>query len=38
VGQSFVRFKRLENLPLEVIGEAIASLPMDTFIEQYEVA
>ncbi len=38
VGQSCVRFKTLENLPLEVIGEAIASLSMDAFIEQYEVA
>ncbi len=37
VGQSCVRFKALENLPLEVIGEAVASLSMDAFIEQYEV-
>ena len=37
VGQSCVRFKTLENLPLEVIGEAIGSLSMDAFIEQYEV-
>ena len=38
VGQSCVRFKTLDNLPLGVIGEAIASLSMDVFIEQYEVA
>ena len=38
VGQSCVRFKTLGNLPLEVIGAAIASLPLDAFIAQYEVA
>ena len=38
VGQSCVRFKTLEDLPLEVIGEAIASLSVDAFIEQYEAA
>ncbi len=38
VGQSCVRFKALEHLPLEVIGEAIASLSVNAFIEQYEVA
>ena len=38
VGQSCVRFKALEHLPLEVIGEAISSLSVNAFIEQYEVA
>ena len=36
MGKSCIRFKRLEDLPLEVIGEAIASTPPEKFIEQYE--
>ncbi len=36
VGQSCVRFRTLEDLPLEVIGDAIASTPMKTYIERYE--
>lgn len=36
MGKSCIRFKRLEDLPLEVIGEAVASTPPEKFIEQYE--
>ena len=36
MGKSCIRFKKLEDLPLEVIGEAVASTPPEKFIEQYE--
>jgi hypothetical protein len=36
MGKSCIRFRRLEDLPLEVIGEAVASTPPEKFIEQYE--
>ena len=36
MGKACIRFKRLEDLPLEVIGEAVASTPPEKFIEQYE--
>ena len=29
MGKSCVRFKKLEDLPLDVIGEAIARTPME---------
>ena len=32
MGKSCVRFKKLENLPLDLIGEVIASTPVDQFI------
>ncbi|MEE8295924.1 MAG: DUF1801 domain-containing protein [Sphingomonadales bacterium] len=32
MGKSCVRFKKLENLPLELIGEIVASTPVDQFI------
>lgn len=38
MGKSCVRFKRLEDLPLEVIGRAIASLPVDEFVAMTEAA
>lgn len=31
-GKSCVRFRRLDDLPLEVVGEAVASMSMDEFI------
>jgi uncharacterized protein YdhG (YjbR/CyaY superfamily) len=34
VGKSCVRFKRLADLPLELIGEWIALVPVDAFVEQ----
>ena len=36
MGKSCVRFRKLENLPLGVIGEVIGSIPMETFVAQYE--
>lgn len=32
MGKSCVRFRKLEQLPLEVIGRAIAATDMDTFV------
>jgi hypothetical protein len=34
-GKSCVRFKKLEDLPLEVVGDAIASQPVDEFVEGF---
>ena len=36
VGKSCVRFRVLEDLPLEVIGDAIAKYPVERFVEVYE--
>jgi hypothetical protein len=36
MGKSCVRFKKLDDLPLDVIGRAVASTPPDDFIAQYE--
>ena len=36
MGKSCVRFKRLEDLPLDAIGELIASVPPEAFIASYE--
>jgi hypothetical protein len=36
MGKSCVRFKRLADVPLEVVGEAIARTSVDDFIAQYE--
>ncbi|MCA8910132.1 MAG: DUF1801 domain-containing protein [Planctomycetes bacterium] len=36
MGKSCVRFKKLENLALDVIGEAIKRVPAKKFIEHYE--
>ena len=36
MGKSCVRFKTLDDLPLELIGEAVARTPMASFIELYE--
>ena len=36
MGKSCIRFKRLEDLPLELIGEAVARVPVQDFIEFYE--
>jgi uncharacterized protein YdhG (YjbR/CyaY superfamily) len=32
VGKSCVRFRKLDDLPLPLIGETIAALPMDEFV------
>ncbi|MEO0650233.1 MAG: DUF1801 domain-containing protein [Planctomycetota bacterium] len=36
MGKSCVRFKKLEDVPLEVLGEAIAAMTVDRFIAFYE--
>ena len=36
MGKSCVRFKKLEDLPLDVIGQAIARVPVDKYIKTYE--
>jgi uncharacterized protein YdhG (YjbR/CyaY superfamily) len=36
VGKSCVRFRKLEDLPLELIGETIASIPVDRLIARFE--
>lgn len=33
VGKSCVRFRQLDDLPLEVIGEAVASIEMNKFVD-----
>ncbi|MPZ13495.1 MAG: DUF1801 domain-containing protein [Chloroflexi bacterium] len=37
-GKSCVRFRKLDDLPLDLIGEAIARTTVDRFIERYEAA
>ncbi len=36
--KSCVRFKKLENLPLDVIGEIVGCQSVDEFVAQYEAA
>lgn len=36
MGKSCVRFKRLDDLPLDLVGRAIARTPVDDFIRLYE--
>ncbi len=36
MGKSCVRVKRLEQIPLDVLGEAIAKVPVDEFVAYYE--
>jgi uncharacterized protein YdhG (YjbR/CyaY superfamily) len=36
IGKSCVRFTKLEDLPLELIGEAISSVTLERFISEYE--
>jgi uncharacterized protein YdhG (YjbR/CyaY superfamily) len=38
VGKSCVRFRKLDDLPLPLIGETIASIDVETFLRQYEEA
>ena len=35
MGKSCVRFKRLDDLPLDVLGESIAMIPVDEFIARH---
>jgi len=36
MGKACIRFKRAEDLPLEVIGEAVARVPVEAFVARYE--
>ncbi|MBC8279434.1 MAG: DUF1801 domain-containing protein [Chloroflexi bacterium] len=36
MGKACVRFKRIDDLPVELIGEAIARTPVNAFIQMYE--
>ena len=36
LGKSCVRFKKIDDLPLDVIGKAIARVPLETFLKVYE--
>jgi len=36
IGKSCVRFRMLDDLPLDAIGEAVAGVPVDRFIEFVE--
>ena len=38
MGKSCLRFKKLEDLPLDVVGKLIASTPPREYIAQYEAA
>ncbi len=38
MGKGCVRFKRLDDVPLDVIGETIARVPAKDFIRHYEAA
>jgi hypothetical protein len=38
MGKGCVRFRRLEDLPLDVIGETIARTDLDRYVEHYRVA
>jgi len=36
MGKSCVHFKKLDDLPLDVIGESVARYPVDEYIKRYE--
>jgi uncharacterized protein YdhG (YjbR/CyaY superfamily) len=36
MGKSCVRFRRIDDLPVDLIGDTIAGIEVDTFIEVYE--
>ena len=38
MGKSCVRFRRLDDLPLDLIGEAVARTPMEEWVRHYEAA
>jgi len=38
MGKSCVHFKSMDDLPLDVVGEAIARTPVDEFVAKYEAA
>ena len=36
MGKSCVRFRKLEDLPLDLVGDTIAMTPIDEFLEIYK--
>lgn len=38
MGKSCVRFKKLDDLPLDLVAETIAAIDVDSFIETYELS
>ena len=38
MGKSCVRFRNLDDLPLDLVGNTIARIPPDKFIAAYEAA
>ena len=38
MGKSCVRFRSLDDLPLNVIGETVAKVPVDQFVQHYQAA
>ena len=36
MGKSCVRFKKIEDLPLDLITEAVARVPVDAYLAEYE--
>lgn len=36
MGKSCLRFKKLDDLPLDVVGRLVASTPVEKYIEKYE--
>ena len=38
MGKACVRFKSLQDLSIDLVGEAIALTPVDRFIERYEMS
>jgi hypothetical protein len=38
MGKSCLRFRKLEDVPLDVIGETIAKVPLDDYLKHYEAA
>jgi hypothetical protein len=38
MGKSCLRFRSLDDVPLDVIGETIAKVPLDRYVAQYQAA
>jgi hypothetical protein len=38
MGKSCVRFKRLDDVPLDLVGDVIAKWPVDEYLDRYETA
>ena len=36
MGKACIRFKKLEDLPLEVIGESIGRVPLENYVRMYQ--